>query len=138
MSKEEDKGIQRWLSSGELLGVGQVSSLQSLNWKICANLITEVFVPIYASRDKLRQELDDLGMSHLFAKSLGKSEKCRHVCAFCHHFVLPCSGDNTDGGGDAVCKFTILFCRVMVIILMMVVMMFIFADLHLDDRDQRC
>ena len=27
MDKEEDKGIQRWLSSGELLGVGQVSSL---------------------------------------------------------------------------------------------------------------
>ena len=81
-------------------------------------------MPIYASRDKLRQELDDLGMSHLFAKSLGKSEKCRHVCAFCHHFVLLCSGDNTDGAGDVVCKFTILFCLVLVIILMVVVMMF--------------
>ena len=76
-------------------------------------------MPIYASRDKVRQELDDLGVSHLFAKSLGKSEKCRHVCAFCRHFVLPCSGDNIDGGGDDVCKF-------------------IFADLHSDDRDQRC
>ena len=59
-------------------------------------------MPIYASRDKLRQELDDLGMSHLFAKSLGKSEKCRHVCAF----------------------VTILFCRVLLIILMVEVMLF--------------
>ena len=82
-------------------------------------------MPIYASRDKVRQELDDLGMSHLFAKSLGKSEKCRHVCAFCHHFVLPCSGDNFDGGGDDVCKF--IFADD---VFMVVVMMFIFADLH--------
>ena len=59
-------------------------------------------MPINASRDKVRQELDDLGMSHLFAKSLGKSEKCRHVCAF----------------------VTILFCRVLVIILMVVVILF--------------
>ena len=27
IDKEEDKGIQRWLSSGELLGVGQVSRI---------------------------------------------------------------------------------------------------------------
>ena len=59
-------------------------------------------MPIYASRDKVRQELDDLGMSHLFAKSLGKSEKCRHVCVF----------------------VTILFCSILVIILMVVVVLF--------------
>ena len=70
----------------------------------------------------------------------------------CHHFVLPYFRDNIDGGGDIVCKFIFADDVFMVVvmmfifadlqsfllILMIVVMMFIFADLHSDDRDQRC